>query len=204
MLRIARGGTQARLDHRRGTVGAGDPKRDAPATSFGAGEFPAQQMRETVETGQDAVMGDEWLGKRKPRREIGQRQKRDARLLAAPQRLIEAKQDGLGRVLGMKPPFETGPRQIVELADALQPKPAQEVGDLRLKAQGLDGEGRKCAPNLAISNDERGLGREAGQRMRPAQGLGKSKPRGEPCARKSPLPNRPEASSRRRRDGARR
>ena len=204
MLRLARGGAQARLDHRRGTVGAGDPKRNAPAASFGAGELPAQQMRETVEAGQDAVMGDERLGEGKPRREIGQRQKRDARLLAPPQRLIEAKQDGLGHLLGMKPPFETGARQIVELADALQPKPAQEAGDLRRKTQGLDREGRKRGPNLAIANDEGGFGREAGQRMRPAQGLGKSKPRGEPCARKPSLPNRPEARSRRRRDGARR
>ena len=161
--RLARRGAQARLDHRRGAVGAGYPKRKAPAALLGAGELPAQRLRKTIEAGQDAVMGDERLGEGKPRREIGQRQKRNARLLAAPKRLVETKEDGLGRLLGVEPPFETCARQIVELADALQAEPPQETGDLGVKAQSLDGKGRERAPDLSVGNDDGRLVRVAGQ-----------------------------------------
>ena len=77
-----------------------------------------------VEAGHDAVMGDERFREGQPRREIGLRQKRDARLIAAAERLIEPKQHGLGRLLGVEPPLETCARQIVELADALQARAA--------------------------------------------------------------------------------
>jgi hypothetical protein len=99
-------------------------------------------------------MGDERLRKRKPYREIGQRQKGHARLLAAPERLIETKQDGLGRLLGVEPPFEARAWQIIELANALQAEPPQETRDLGDKAQGLDGKGRKRGRNLSSGNDD--------------------------------------------------
>jgi hypothetical protein len=51
-----------------------------------------------VEGAQDAVMADEGLWKGKPRHEVGRRQERDAWLLSASKRLIEAKQDGIGGV----------------------------------------------------------------------------------------------------------
>ena len=55
-------------------------------------------MRETIEAGHDALMGDERLREGKPRRVIGRGEKRDARLLAPPERLIEAKEHGLGHL----------------------------------------------------------------------------------------------------------
>jgi hypothetical protein len=153
---------------------------------LGAGKLPAQHLRKTLDTGQDAVMGDERFRQWKPRGEIWQRQKGNARLFAAPERLIETKQDGLGRLLGMEPPFEARAWQIVELANALQAEPPQETGDLGRKAQGLDRKGRKREIDLSIGNDDGGSVRVAGECMCPAQGLGKSKPRREPCAGEPP------------------
>jgi len=48
----------------------------------------------------------------------------------------------------------------------------------QVKAQGFDGEGRKRGLDLSVRDDER-RARVAGKRVRPAQGLGQSKPRGE-------------------------
>src|SRR5262245_30996140 len=187
MRRLARRSAQSRLDHRRGAVGASYPKGKTPATLLGAGELPAQHPRQTLDARQDAVMRDDRLRQRQPRREIGQREKRDPRLLAGPERLIEAKQNGLGRLLGVEPPFEARARQIVELADALQAEPPQEMGDLGRKTQSLDREKRKRRDDLSIGNDSGRPMRETGKRMRAAQGLGKGKPRGETCAAKPPL-----------------
>jgi len=86
----------------------------------------------------------------------------------------------------MEPPLEARPRQSVELADALEPQPLQQSHDLRRKAQGFDGEGRERGLNLSVGNDEGRFVRVAGKRMRPAQGLGQGKPRGETCAHKPP------------------
>jgi hypothetical protein len=178
MLWLARGGAEPRLDQERGAVGAADPKRNPPAATPGVRKLRAKCAGEMIEAGQDAVMGDERFWKGKPRHEVGRRQEGGMWLGAPPKRLIEAKEDGFGRVFGVEPPLEARPRQIVELADALKPEPSQEARNLRLKAQGLDGKGRKRGPDLSFRDNERRT-RVAGKRMRPAQGFGKSKPRGE-------------------------
>src|SRR3990170_6934811 len=108
-----------------------------------------------VEGAQDAVMADEGLWKGKPRHEVGRRQERDAWLLRAPKRLIEAREHGFCRFLGVKPPLQARSRQVVKLADALEPKPLQQSHDLRLKAQGFDGERRKRGLDLSVRDDER-------------------------------------------------
>ena len=77
-----------------------------------------------LEPGQDAVMSDDRLRKGQPRREIGQRAEAGRAALPPAERLIEAIKDRLGGVLGMEPPFEARPRQIVKLADALQARAA--------------------------------------------------------------------------------
>jgi hypothetical protein len=132
----------------------------------------------------NTVMADERLGKRKPRHEVRHGTERDARLLAVPKRLIEAKQHGLRRILGMEPPLEARARQIVVLADALQAQPPQEKRDLRFKTQGLDGKGMKRIPDLSVSHDDGRAGAIAGKRVGPSTCLGQSKPCAKPRARK--------------------
>ncbi len=155
MLGLARGGAQACLDHGRGAVGAGDPKREAPAAAACARKLGAKRAREMVEAGQDALMGDERLREGKPRHEVGRGKQRDARLFAAAERLIEATEHGLRRFLGMEPPLETRARQSVKLADALKPEPLQQRHDLGLEPQGLDGKGRERGLDLSVRDDDR-------------------------------------------------
>ena len=85
----------------------------------------------------------------------------------------------------MEPPLQARARQNVELADALEPEPLQQGHNLGCKAQGLDGEGRKRGLDLSVRDDER-RARVAGKRVRPAQGLGQGKPRGEASACEPP------------------
>ena len=70
------------------------------------------------------------------------------------------------------------PRQPVELADAAQAEALQQQHGFRREAQGFDGERRK--PRLGFSGrGDRRRGREAGERMRGAKGVGEAGARGQ-------------------------
>ena len=152
MLWLARGRAEPRLDQERGVVGAAYPKPDPPRATASARQLPAKRARKVVKPGDDAVMGDERVWKRKPRHEVGRGKERGAWLFATPERLIEAEQDGFGRVLGVEPPLEACPRQVIELADAFQTEPLEQERDLRLKAQSLDRKGEKRLPCLLYTS----------------------------------------------------
>src|SRR5512136_1396630 len=96
-----------------------------------------------IEAGDDAVMGDQRLGEGQPRCVVRRREERRARLLTPPERLIEAMEHGFCRFARMEPPLKGDAGQIIELSDALQAEPLEELRDLLGKAQSLDRKGRE-------------------------------------------------------------
>ena len=101
-----------------------------------------------------------------------------ARLGTHAQSLIETHQHRLDALGGAKTALQGGPRQPVELADAAQAEALQQQHGFRRQAQGFDGQRRK--PRLGFSGrGDRRRGREAGERMRGAKGVGEAGARGQ-------------------------
>ncbi len=186
MRRLAGRRAQASVDDGRGAVGAIEGEAHAPRAPASEGQPLAKLFRKMIETGDDALMGDERFGEGKPCRIIRRGKKGGARFLAAPKRLIEAMKHGFGRFTRMEPPLERCTRQIVELADALQAESPQQPCDVAVKAQGLHGKRRQGLGDLSLRDDDGRGGRVARQRMSASQGLGEGKPRGEAEASEAP------------------
>ncbi len=148
----------------------------------------AQRRRQLVEMGDDAVMGDERLGKDAPHNKVRRRKESVVRLMPRPQRLIETAQDAFRGRFRMEAPLKARARQRIKLADAFETEPPQQMHGVRLQTQRLDGKGGKRAVERFIGHSAFGcdggcLFREAGQRVRGAQRLGGSKPRSQAKAR---------------------
>ena len=136
---------EASLDDRRGAVGAVDREPDPLRPAAGEHERIGERLRKMLKPGDEALMGDQGLGKGKLRRIVRRGEQRRADLLAAPERLIEASEHRLRRLAGMKPPLEACAGQIVELADALQAKAPQQPRGLLAQAQSLDWQGESAS-----------------------------------------------------------
>ena len=132
-----------------------------------------------IEAGDDAIMGDQRLGEGQPRCVVWRGEEWRARLLAPPERLIEAMEYSFGCFARMEPPLKGDAGQIVELPDALQAEPLEEPRDVAVEAQGLDRKRCKRSPDFPLRHDDGGGVPEASKRVSAAQGLGKGNPSAE-------------------------
>jgi len=146
----------------------------------------AELERKMIEPRDHALMGDQRLGERQSRRMIRRRKERSAGLIAPAKRLVEAFEDRVGCIARMKPSLEGRARQIVELTDALETEPPQQACHVLGKPQAFDGKWRQGLSDVSMWDHDLRTLREAGKRIRSAQGLGQSKPDGEAEVRESP------------------
>ena len=139
--------------------------QEAPRAAVGEAERLAKLFRKMIETGDDALMGDERFDEGEPRCVVWCGKEGVTRLLAAAKRLVEAREHGFGSLARMEPPLEQSARQIVELANALQAEALEKPCDLTVEAQGLYGKRRERFPDFPMRDDDgRGM-RVAGERM---------------------------------------